>query len=157
MRDTIHLNPADFDDWDGLLALLTDAFAYMNGRIDPPSSLLRMTADNLRRKAGQEDLFLIRRNLRPIACLFGQPQGDHYYIGKLATAEDARGTGLAWALMNAAIQQAAQRGLAGLELQTRVELSENHRAFRAMGFRLVAASTHTGHARATSVTFRRSL
>ncbi len=30
--------PADFSDWEGLLALINEAFAYMDGVIDPPSS-----------------------------------------------------------------------------------------------------------------------
>ena len=31
--------PSDFADWSAILLLLQSAFAYMDGRIDPPSSL----------------------------------------------------------------------------------------------------------------------
>ena len=157
MFDLAELNPSDFDDWQALLALLNRAFAYMEGRIDPPSSLTRMTAQSLREKARDEDLFLFRRNSRPIACLFANEKGTHYYIGKLAVDLDFRGQGLARRLMDAAAQEALRRGLAGLELQTRVELVENQRSFRAMGFGLVGASAHERYPRATSFTFRRPL
>ncbi len=157
MRDAVYHNPSRFDDWTGLLSLLNKSFAFMEGRIDPRSSLLRMTVDDLQDKARQEDLFLVLRHGAPVACLFGQPKGDHYYIGKLAVDAAARQTGLARALVDAAAQEAVRRGARGLELQTRVELRENHRAFRAMGFKLVGASAHDGYEKATSFIFRRSL
>ena len=34
-------------DWPALLALIARAFAYMEGRIDPPSSLHRLTPQGL--------------------------------------------------------------------------------------------------------------
>lgn len=43
-RVDVFAKPADFADWDGLLALLRDAFATMDGRIEPPSSLHRFDA-----------------------------------------------------------------------------------------------------------------
>jgi hypothetical protein len=33
----------DFADWEAVRTLVIDAFASMEGRIDPPSSTLRMT------------------------------------------------------------------------------------------------------------------
>ncbi|WP_127559115.1 GNAT family N-acetyltransferase [Nioella ostreopsis] len=157
MCDPVLLNPDDFDDWPGLLDLLQQAFAFMQGRIDPPSSLADMTSASLKQKAKDEDLFLILRKTRPVACLFGRPDGQDYYIGKLAVANDARGQGLARLLIDAAARQARHEGCSGLRLQTRVELRENHRTFRAMGFHLIGASAHPGYARATSLTFRRPL
>lgn len=157
MRDPVLLNADGFDDWSGLLDLLEKAFAVMQGRINPPSSLLRMTEHTLKQKAQDEDLFLILRSSRPVACLFGRPEERDYYIGKLAVDTNARGQGFARKLVNAAAQQARQHGLSGLRLQTRVELRENHRTFRALGFHLVGASAHEGFDRATSFTFRRPL
>ncbi|MGI3184583.1 GNAT family N-acetyltransferase [Nioella aestuarii] len=129
----------------------------MEGRIDPPSSLLRMTEDSLKQKAREEDLFLILNNSDPIACLFGSSKEPDYYIGKLAVDDAHRGKGLSRQLINAATQEAARRGFTGMRLETRVELRENHRAFRAMGFHLVGASAHEGYDHATSFTFRRPL
>lgn len=60
-------------------------------------------------------------------------------------------------LVDAAALIAQQQGRAALELQTRVELQENHRAFEAMGFVKVSESMHPGFSRATSITMRKQL
>jgi hypothetical protein len=52
----IAVSPADFDRWTELLALLRQAFAYMDSRIDPPSSLQRMSIVDLQYKAREESL-----------------------------------------------------------------------------------------------------
>jgi len=147
----------DFSDWAALLTLLRRAYAGMAGQIDPPSSLDSMTADMLRDKARREDLLLICEAGVAIACLFAAPRGDALYIGKLAVDPDHQGKGLARRLLYAAETLARRRALSALTLQTRIELRENHRAFRAMGFRLVGATRHPGHSRATSLMFRRDL
>jgi GNAT superfamily N-acetyltransferase len=151
----VETNPSDFTDFAALHALLVDSFAFMEGRIDPPSSLARLTVAGLRDKAAGEDLFLIRAAGRPIACLFGAARADCYYIGKLAVAAPQRQAGLARRLVDAAALQARARGLGVLELQTRVELVENQAAFAAMGFVEVGRTAHPGYARPTSVTLRR--
>jgi len=153
----VETNPVDFHDYPALHRLLTQSFAFMEGRIDPPSSLGRLTVDGLRVKAAEEDLFLIHDAGRPIACLFGTPQPDSYYIGKLAVAAPQRGQGLARALIDAAATRARTLGLPALELQTRVELTENHATFARLGFHQTAATAHPGYDRPTSLTFRRAL
>jgi hypothetical protein len=39
--------PVDFADWERVRALILDAFACMEGRIDPPSSALRLTPQSM--------------------------------------------------------------------------------------------------------------
>ncbi|MBF9058639.1 GNAT family N-acetyltransferase [Rhodobacterales bacterium HKCCSP123] len=153
----VETNPPDFSDFQALHALLSTSFAYMEGRIDPPSSMTRLTIDALKVKAAEEDLFLIRRAGMPVGCLFGTLTPDAYYIGKLAVAAPQRGQGLARALIEAAAARARALGATVLELQSRVELLENHAAFAAMGFVQTAATTHPGHDGPTSLTFRRAL
>jgi len=36
---------SEFCDWEGVRRLIQDAFAYMDGRIDPPSSALTLTQE----------------------------------------------------------------------------------------------------------------
>src|SRR3546814_3095952 len=57
-RIEVLAKPADFDDWTGLPALLRESFAYMEGRIDPLSSLHRLDASKLAVKAMEEELVL---------------------------------------------------------------------------------------------------
>lgn len=153
--NVITINPTGFSDWLALMRLLRQSFAYMDGVIDPPSSLQRLSLKRLKQKAAGEDLYIVERDHVPVACLFGCRKGDWYYVGKLAVDRAQRRSGLARALIDAAMQHAQDTGLKGVALQTRVELRNNHRSFRAMGFRLVGASAHPGYDRATSLTFRK--
>lgn len=157
MVSTIETNPTDFEDWHSLHRLLSDAFAYMAPRIDPPSSLTAMTQADVAHKARTEDLFVIR-DPDPVACLFGTGQSPEiYYIGKLAVAQSHRNRGLARALINAAADHARARGHSQLELQTRVELTENHATFARLSFARTGTTSHPGFDRPTSLTFRRPL
>ncbi|MBF9042179.1 GNAT family N-acetyltransferase [Rhodobacterales bacterium HKCCE4037] len=156
MVSKVETNPPDVD-LDALLALLRGAFAYMDTRIDPPSSLTRLDRDALRTKLEQEDLFVIGHAGLPIACLFGASQGTVYYVGKLAVDAAHRNAGLARMLIEQAAQHARAGGHQALELQSRVELVENHAAFARMGFVKVAETAHPGYSRPTSFTFRRPL
>ena len=63
--------------------------------------------------------------------------------------------GLAQALVRHAESRAKLLALAVLELQTRVELTENHAAFRAMGFAETGRTAHEGFDRPTTITFRK--
>ncbi len=153
----VETNPPDFNDFAGLHRLLLTEFAYMEGRIDPPSSLMSLSQDDLHAKAMAEDLFILRDNGHLTGCLFGAARPDCYYIGKLAVAASQRGQGHARALIDAAASRARRLSLPRLELQSRVELVENHAAFARMGFVQTAATAHPGYDRATSFTFGRAL
>lgn len=153
----VETNPPDFDDFAGLHALLSAAFAYMDGRIDPPSSMARLDIAGLRAKAATEDLMIIRDPGQLLGCLFGAVEGEDYYIGKLAVDARHRQGGLGRALITAAEHQAGRRGCRALTLQTRVELVENHATFARLGFVQSGASAHPGYARPTSLSFRKTL
>jgi ribosomal protein S18 acetylase RimI-like enzyme len=140
--------------WPPILALLHEAFAYMEGRIDPPSSLRDLTPEALNRQAEVGEIWVIGA---PVACVFLTPKPGVLYVGKLAVAGAYRGQGLARRLIDVAAGRARARGLAALELQTRVELVENQAVFRAMGFQEVGRTAHAGYDRATSITYRRAV
>lgn len=111
MNVTIARAPDDFSDWGGLLALLLAAFAYMNGRIDPPSSVLRLTPSTLAEKAGGETLILATEAGALIGCVFARRQPDSLYVGKLAVVPDRQGEGIGRRLMAAAEALAVGLGL----------------------------------------------
>ena len=60
-------------------------------------------------------------------------------------------------MVDTAMARAAEMGLQGVELETRVELTSNHATFRALGFVESGRSAHPGFDRPTSLTFRKSL
>lgn len=146
---------ADDADLPLVLTLIRNAFAYMDGIIDPPSSLHRMSLDGLRRQAAADEIWAL--GTPPVACMILTRKHDTLYLGKLATAAHLREQGLARRLIDHAAARAQDLGLTSLTLQTRVELVANHAAFRALGFVETARTRHVGYNRDTSITFVRSL
>lgn len=142
-------------DWASLLRLIRDEFAFMEGRIDPPSSMHRLTEDDIARQAVEGEVWVI--GAPPRACVFLTRKGDALYLGKLAVAAAHRGMGLARALVDVAAERARAMGLPALELQVRVELAENQAAFAALGFAETGRTAHPGHDRPTSITMRKLL
>lgn len=153
MSVRIRLATAD-EDWAAIHSLLTEAFAFMEGRIDPPSSLGKLDPAGLAGKAAQE-IVLIAEAPELAGCLFARAEPDRLYLGKLAVRPARQGLGIGRALIAAAEREAIRLGLAELELQTRIELSENHAAFTALGFQRVGETAHPGFDRPTSVTMRK--
>ena len=127
----------------------------MQGRIDPPSSMLRLTAEALAAQSRTAEIWAIGHP--PHACVILTPKADALYIGKLAVAADHRRKGLARALIDLAESRARALGLPGLELETRVELVGNQATFVALGFVESARTAHPGYDRPTSITYRRAV
>lgn len=145
-------------DWQALLALIQTEFSAMDGRIDPPSSMHRLTASAIAEQAATAEVWAI--GTPPVACMFLTPRAQSLdsgslYIGKLAVARSHRRQGLARSLIATAEARARAFRLPALELQTRVELTENHDTFRALGFIEVARTAHPGYSHPTTITFRR--
>ncbi len=91
-------------DWHALLRLIQTAFADMEGRIDPPSSMHHLTEAAIADQARTAEVWAI--GTPPAACMFLTPRDGNLYIGKLAVARARRGKGLARALMTAAENRA---------------------------------------------------
>lgn len=151
----ISVSPTDFSAWHDLLALLQGAFAYMESRIDPPSSLNRMGVEDLRAKAKEETLIVATEGNEIIGCAFAAIRDDCVYVGKVAVANSARRKGVARELMATAEGVARNNQRHFLELQTRFELVENYQTFAALGFEKVAETAHPGYDRPTSITMRK--
>ena len=136
-----------------LLTLMRDCFAYMEGRIDPPSSLGKVTQASLQETASEAEIWCI--GAPPVACMVLTPKPDVLYLGKLCVAPPHQRLGLARHLIDHASARARALDLPMLELQTRVELVNNHATFRAPGFTEYARTAHAGYDRPTSITMRK--
>jgi N-acetylglutamate synthase-like GNAT family acetyltransferase len=144
-----------FTEWQALHGLLAEAFASMEGRIDPPSSFLGLSPEALRDKAANEILILAREGTRLIGCGYACPVSDHLYLSKLAVAEEVRRRGVLRAIVACAEGVARSRGLSSLQLLTRIELHETHAAFGALDFVRIGTQSHPGFTRPTSLRFER--
>lgn len=149
------LRATDPYDWDAILQLIRQEFASMEGRIDPPSSMLSLTAEAIAMQARTGEVWVT--GAPPVGCMILTVKPHALYLGKLAVAGTQRGKGLARALVETAVTRARAMGLPVVEVQTRIELVENHAAFRAMGFTEVGRSSHPGYDRVTTLTFRRAV
>jgi GNAT superfamily N-acetyltransferase len=138
-----------------ILGLIRRCFAPMEGRIDPPSSMHRLTEAAIDRQAREAEVWTI--GTPPVACVFLTPRADCLYLGKLAVDAPWRGRGLAARLIDHAADRARAMGRDTLEIQVRVELVENRRTFAKMGFVRTGETAHEGYARPTSVTMRRAV
>ncbi|MEM7211331.1 MAG: nucleotidyltransferase family protein [Pseudomonadota bacterium] len=146
-----------WQDWDDLRAMIQRAFAYMEGRIDPPSSLHRLDADALAQKAQEETCFLAHDGRQITGCVFCKREGDQFYVGKLAVDPVHQGKGIGKALMARIETEASRLGCSALSLDTRIELTENHEAFAKLGFTKTGQSSHPGFDRPTSIRMQRLL
>ena len=154
---TLWLIPSDDAALYDALALLRASFQYMDARIDPPSSIHSLTVGGMQahcRKGGE--IWAMGRPL--IACMFLTPKkANTLYLGKLAVKEGMRGQGICRTLVDHAASRAADLGLSALELETRVELTENHRVFSRLGFTIVGAGSHVGYDRPTDFLLRKPI
>jgi ribosomal protein S18 acetylase RimI-like enzyme len=141
-------------DWAGVLALIRRAFAGMEGRIDPPSSLQRLTVEGVAQQARVGEVW-VDAPLR--ACMFLTVKPGRLYLGKLAVEPVLQGRGLGRAMVAKAEDRARALGLGMLELETRVELVENQATFLRMGFQEVGRKAHEGYERPTSITYRKKV
>lgn len=152
----MRLEPS-FDRYEELLALILKSFAYMDGRIDPPSSAHTLSPDSLRRKSKEEIGFVVADGQDLLGCMFLKPEPDSLYIGKLAIDPVHQGKGLGRRLLAAAEATARDLCLPALRLQTRIELTENHAAFATWGFVETSRYAHPGFTRPTSIEMRKDL
>lgn len=141
----------------GVLALIRGAFAYTEGRVDPPSETQGLTLNDVVFRATREELWVIEDGARVVGCAVLAPKAGRVHIELLATAASHRGRGLARQLVDLASVRARKLGLAAVELQSRVELTEVHSVFAAMGFRVTGAIAHPGFELPTSVTYMKAL
>ena len=138
-------------DWPAIMSLIQKAFAGMEGRIDPPSSMHALTPEAIAQHATTGEIWAI--GPPHVACVFLTRQPASLYLHKLAVDPAHHRKGHARSLIATAATRARDLGLPALTLSTRVELAENHAAFRAMGFIESGRSAHDGFNRPTTILF----
>ena len=138
-----------------VLRLIQTSFAYMTGRIDPPSSMHQLTVSALAQMAKDSSVLALGDPVA--ACLVAKPLPHALYLGKIAIASDLRGRGVLRALLGRSEELARALSLSRLELQVRIELVENQKIFGKFGFVETARSAHPGYDRATEITMQKLL
>lgn len=157
MAELVLRQAGEGDDFAAVLTLVQECFAYMEARIDPPSSMHRLTVASVRDHALAEEIWLCEDEAGALAgCVFFTREPGSLYVGKMAVRPDFRGRGLARLMMDKAGERAVALGLPLLELEVRIELVENQRTFAQMGFVKTSENAHEGYDRPTSITMQRA-
>ena len=138
-----------------ILALLQRSYAYMEARIDPPSSMHRLSIERIREQCASGEVWTIGEP--PCACMFLTEKPGRLNIGKVAVDADMRGRGYAKRLAELAAVRAKEKGLPTLELETRIELHEIHEIYRRLGFVQIGEGTHAGFNRPTFVVMQKAV
>jgi len=157
MSVTIKRIDESFHRYEELLALIMGSFAYMDGVIDPPSSAHRLTVDSLKDKARDEIGLTAEVDGRLLGCAFLRPEPDFLYVGKLAVSPEAQGSGIGSRFLTEAEAIARDLGKSTLRLETRIELTGNHRRFGTWGFVRTAEKSHAGYDRITFIEMQKHL
>ncbi len=157
MSVTIKRIDESFHRYEELLALIMGSFAYMDGVIDPPSSAHRLTVDALKDKARDEIGLTAEVDGRLLGCAFLRPEPGFLYVGKLAVSPEAQGSGIGSRFLTEAEAIARDLGKPTLRLETRIELTGNHRRFGAWGFVRTAEKSHAGYDRITFIEMQKHL
>ncbi|MFV0493168.1 MAG: GNAT family N-acetyltransferase [Pseudorhodobacter sp.] len=149
----VPFRPQGLYDWQALLGLIRRAFASMEGRIDPPSSMHRLTENDLAQYEGE----IWVTGDPAIACVLLKPKADVLYLEKLSVEPAYKRQGHARELIAVAEKRGRALGCKRIELHSRVELVENHAVFFALGFQQTGMATHPGFEYPTSLLFTKDL
>ena len=138
-----------------VLRLIQRSFAYMDSRIDPPSSMHRLDLPSVVQRFSQNEVYVIGD--QPEACMFVQTKGKALYLGKTAVRTDLRGSGRFAALIEKAENLARSQNLEHLEIETRIELTKVHAAFERHGFVETAKGAHNGYDHPTFLVMKKPI
>lgn len=161
---TLAIAGGAFDQFVPVYTLLKTAFADHEGVIDPPSSVSRLTVDDVIADARAGTLMLVECDGDIVGCAFlkqveeviptlEEKPARVMYLYHLGVAPVARRRGIARDFFNLAEMLTKQHALPALIVKSRVELTANHALFRKLGFTQIAETRHPGYDRTTSLTF----
>lgn len=134
---TVFRASEDYPHWPAVAVLIHRSFAYMTPLLGHPAGAVNVTPDRLVKAASLGAALIVEDVGKPVACLFTRPSrdfSDALYLGWLAVEQAYRQQSLAFALVNAAEDEARTRKLAALTLDTGRELGNLHVYFQNMGF-----------------------
>lgn len=134
------------------------AFAFQDGMVDPPSSAKSVTVSELQWRFARDRLFLATDEAGAVVGqVWVEDTGKDAYLYKLSVDIDIKGRGIGKALVAAACDDAARRGMENMRLHVRVELTDNIAFFRSRGFEVVGEGRHEGYDRTTFLKMARDL
>jgi ribosomal protein S18 acetylase RimI-like enzyme len=156
-EDAFSVRAATGDDAATIADLVRLAFSHQPRPTNPPSSALKETAatitDHLARGGGA----VLERGEVIVGVVLWNEEDGAFYISRLSVHPELRRQGIARILMEQAEREARYRGFSRMTLGVRLELEENRRFFRSVGFVDASFRCHEGFSEPTWVLMERSL
>lgn len=151
-----------FDQYSSVLSLLQGTFAAHNGIIDPPSSVTRLTLEQVESDARAGTLLTAEaEDEEIIGCMFAKTetddQGDFLYLYHIAVAPLWQGKGIGAMMLSTVETIAKGHEIPRMQLMSRIELDGNHAFFQRHGFVELGSFTHEGFDHPTSLRFEKPI
>jgi GNAT superfamily N-acetyltransferase len=151
------LRPLTMADAEEAAQLIRTAFAAQSRPTSPPSSGLRETGETVAGKLAEGGGFGVFEAGALIAAALWRIDGDTLHVARVSVAPEARGRGLARALIGACEAEAKRRSARRMTLKARLELPENERLFERCGFVRIKVEAHPGFEAPTTAVMEKGL
>lgn len=151
------LRSATAADAAAVAALLREAFAAYDGRLEPRPGALAETGASIAAALEAGAGAVAEADGAIVGCVLWRPQGDGLYLGRLGVRPGWRGRGIARALVETVIAAGRQANAKRVTLNVRIALPGNIALFERVGFERGEARAHPGFDRPTYYVMEREL
>ncbi|QEX24037.1 acetyltransferase [Hypericibacter adhaerens] len=138
------LRAASPEDGEAIAALLREAFAPYDGKIQPRPGALSETGASIAAALENGAGSVAEAGGLLVGSVLWHPEGDGFYLGRLAVKPGWQRRGIARALVESAIEAARIARRAQVTLNVRILLPDNVAFFESLGFERAAARPHPG-------------
>jgi GNAT superfamily N-acetyltransferase len=151
------LRPLTVVDAEQAAELIRTAFAAQSRPTSPPSSALHETDETVAAKIAEGGGFGIVEAGALVAAALWRIDSDALHVARVSVSPEARGRGLARALIGACETEARRRSARRMTLKARLDLPENERLFERCGFVRLRVEAHPGYDAPTTAVMEKGL
>jgi predicted N-acetyltransferase YhbS len=138
------LRPATAADGEAIAALLHEAFAPYEGKLAPRPGALSETGAGIAAALAKGAGIVAEAGGLLAGCVLWRPEGDGFYLGRLAVKPDWQRRGIACALVGSVVEAARETRIPHITLNVRILLPDNIAFFESLGFTRIDARAHPG-------------
>lgn len=157
MSTSIQICEATIDQADQILDVIRAAFEQYRHKLDPPSSVFRETAENIRQKITQGGGIIACDGETIVGVVLYQPYPEYMYLGRLGVLPDYRGQQIAIRLCHGVEDRALEHHLNRVLLNVRIGLVGNQQFFQSIGYTITEYHRHENYADFTYVSMEKTL
>lgn len=139
---TVRIEAARAEDAPEVLASMRRAFEQYRGTLNPASSALDETVDDVRAAMARGGAFVARDGAAVIGSARYQLRGDHVYAERVSVDRGYRKHGVGAALMGAIEEAARAAGYGEIRIGVRASLPGNLRFYEDLGYRTWGSHPH---------------